>query len=59
MKAKKIDMQAGNFVACKKGKIKDFYNFHAKLGSGGYSKVYLASHKISKEKRCVKVIDKS
>jgi calcium-dependent protein kinase len=58
MKVRGSDIQQSDFVTLQKGNIKESYHFHSKLGSGAYSQVYLASHRITQERRCVKVISK-
>jgi calcium-dependent protein kinase len=50
------DISPSDFIALRKGNIKESYNFHSKLGSGAFSQVYLASHKITEQRRCIKVV---
>lgn len=56
MKKNSTDIRQSDFIAERKGSIKEQYSFLKKIGSGAYSQVYLASHKISEQPRCVKVI---
>jgi len=50
------EISPSDFVTLRKGNIKESYNFHSKLGSGAFSQVYLATHKITEQRRCVKVV---
>lgn len=38
--------------------MNDLYEFHDELGSGGFGKVKLATHLLTRERVAVKIIDK-
>ena len=56
MQKKDIDM--ADLVGEKKTKITSDYEFIKEIGSGAFSKVYKARHKLSKALRCVKKLSK-
>ena len=55
---KKKDISQADLVGEKKTKITQDYEFIKEIGSGAFSKVYKARHKLSKALRCVKKLSK-
>merc|ERR1712050_399501 len=55
---KKKDISQADLVGEKKSKITQDYEFIKEIGSGAFSKVYKARHKLSKTLRCVKKLSK-
>jgi len=55
---KKKDISQADLVGEKKTKITQDYEFIKEIGSGAFSKVYKARHKLSKTIRCVKKLSK-
>jgi len=58
MEHKKRDIDMADLVGEKKSKITSDYEFIKEIGSGAFSKVYKARHKLSKTLRCVKKLSK-
>lgn len=55
---KKKDIDMADLVGEKRSKITSDYEFIKEIGTGAFSKVYKARHKLSKTLRCVKKISK-
>merc|ERR1711935_309144 len=58
MMERKRDIDMADLVGEKKTKITSDYEFIKEIGSGAFSKVYKARHKLSKALRCVKKLSK-
>ena len=58
MQPKRKDIAMADLVGEKKSKITQDYEFIKEIGSGAFSKVYKARHKLSKALRCVKKLSK-
>jgi len=58
MQPKRKDISQADLVGEKKSKITQDYEFIKEIGSGAFSKVYKARHKLSKALRCVKKLSK-
>jgi calcium-dependent protein kinase len=58
MQPKRKDIAMADLVGEKKTKITQDYEFIKEIGSGAFSKVYKARHKLSKALRCVKKLSK-
>lgn len=53
-----IKIAASSFVSKRDGKLRDHYSIGAKLGSGAFGFVRVATHKLTGQRRAVKTIEK-
>lgn len=53
-----VKIEAASFVGKRSGQLKNYYVLGAKLGSGAFGYVRLATHKLTQQKRAVKTIKK-
>jgi len=52
-------VEAGSFVGKREGRIRHFYSLGKSLGSGAFGCVRVATHKVTKQVRAIKTIQKS